>query len=75
MKTKEFRKKLNLNKKTIADLGGNEMPHIKGGQALPTQTCVTCLGVCPTRNYNSCITWACPWVGSCPCDRGCEDQL
>jgi len=31
MKTKKFTKRLNLNKKTIADLNGNEMIKVKGG--------------------------------------------
>lgn len=37
MKTKKLASKLTLNKKTIANVGKNEMPHIKGG--VFTRTC------------------------------------
>lgn len=33
MKTKQFEKRLTLNKKTIADLSNEQMNHVKGGCA------------------------------------------
>ena len=73
MKTKKFHKKLALNKKTIADLGGKEMSGLKGGKILPTEpTWMTCPGACQTHYIATCITWACGW--SCPCGTGQEDD-
>jgi len=48
MKPKEFVRKLNLNKKTIADLNNGEMKNAHGGGTAPvTHTCGgTCS--CPT---------------------------
>ena len=73
MKTKKFHKKLMLNKRTIADLGGNEMSRLKGGKILPHElTYLTCLGACPTHYLRTCITWACDY--SCPCEHEPEDD-
>ena len=48
MKPKNFNKKLNLNKKTIADLNNGEMNNAHGGIPCPvTQTCGG-TGCCPT---------------------------
>jgi hypothetical protein len=63
MKIKKFEKKLALNKKTIANLNGNEMNTIKGGllwqskvdpEACANETgdivcesCVSCYETCP----------------------------
>jgi natural product precursor len=41
MKSKNFNKKLMLNKKTVANLGSNEMRDIQGGA--DTCTCKTCV--------------------------------
>ncbi len=46
MKLKKFKKKLNLNKKTIADLNINEMKEINGGLDDPVSRWVS--GCCPT---------------------------
>jgi len=51
MRTKKFNKKLNLNKKTIADLDPKKMNGIKGGapSAFPSGCCseyVTCGDTC-----------------------------
>ena len=51
MKTKSFRKKLNLNKKTIANLDTNKMNNALGGKPEPAteEICVTYgLDSCPT---------------------------
>lgn len=44
MKTKKFSKKLKLNKKTIADLPGNEMKGARGGipysHPMATRCCI-----------------------------------
>jgi natural product precursor len=45
MKPKSFRKKLNLNKKTVANLNGREMGLLKGGMTTP--------GIC-TVDGNTC---------------------
>lgn len=76
MKTKKFRKKLALNKKTIADLGSKKMSGLKGGKILPSEkTCVTCVYTCvecPTHYLETCHTWACGY--SCPCGTVQEDD-
>ncbi len=41
MKPKDFRKKLILNKNTIADLNNKQMKEIMGGETGPTTTCLT----------------------------------
>jgi hypothetical protein len=51
MKTKKFLKKLDLNKKTIADLDSKAIGKIYGGKHLSHTTacveaCVTCLPTC-----------------------------
>lgn len=46
MKLKKFRKKLNLNKKTIVDLNNNVMKEINGGDVDPKSRRVS--GCCPT---------------------------
>lgn len=83
MKPKKFIGRLTLNKKTIANLNGNEMSALKGGQIFPTEertcliTCIDCMTDvyscvdCDTHYLQSCYTWACAW--SCPCDTGVED--
>jgi hypothetical protein len=42
MKTKKFRKKLLLNKKTIANMNNNEMLSVKGGLPNTDYTFCTC---------------------------------
>jgi len=47
MKPKVFNKKLNLNKKTIADLNGNEMKEVHGGELIEYTVTLQC---CPSYN-------------------------
>lgn len=65
MKTKKFEKKLVLNKKTIANLGNNELGNALGG-GIPDPTGYTCLvETCPT-DCGTCYT--------CPTEcNGCSD--
>ena len=74
MKTKSFRKKLKLNKKTIANLGTDKMGRIKGGESeagitIPpcaTDTCVT--DTCPTV---TCPAYSCKVCESVPAYLTC----
>jgi hypothetical protein len=73
MKTKNFDKKLTLNKKTIAHLGHREMNSLQAGGSVKPQICVigaftddddTCIVVtCPSKtltdNDNTCPVTAC----------------
>jgi hypothetical protein len=45
MKTKKFSKRLDLNKKTVADLSGKDMNDVFGGIS-GTGPCITYLGTC-----------------------------
>lgn len=61
MRTKSFRKKLNLNKKTIANLGTDKMSRVNGGgeeslSFIPNcYTCETCpTDTCPTNTCDEC---------------------
>ena len=64
MKQKRFGKKLELNKKTITDLGSSEMNDARGG--LPTgTTCITWDG-CPSK---SCFAQLSECI--CPVTKGC----
>jgi hypothetical protein len=60
MKPKKLSKKLGLNKKTIADLNGSQMEHLKGGIDTPP--------VCwETDAQSNCPTMlTCNTVCSCP---------
>jgi hypothetical protein len=66
MKTKKFRKKLNLNKKTVANLNGKEMNGVLAGAGKKASedtictscnpsVCTSCIetGCCPTDTCNS----------------------
>ncbi|MCP4146621.1 MAG: rSAM-modified peptide [bacterium] len=59
MKHKSLNRKLNLNKKTIVDLGKDEMTSLKGGYDDPVEhiTRVTCdgLGDCVRTYFNVCL--------------------
>ena len=48
MKTKNFSKKLSLNKKTVADLNNKEMQAIHGGETVE-------LTICRTRCVTDCV--------------------
>lgn len=62
MKTKTFKKKLNLNKNTIADLSNGQLGHVKGGCVDTFPSCPikpvsedpTCLVTCAT--CETCVT-------------------
>jgi hypothetical protein len=58
MKNKKFKKKLQLNKCTVTDLGKNVQECVKGG-------------VDPTGDYTICIKQTCP--NTCPNTCGCTD--
>ncbi len=75
MKPKKFRSKLSLNKKTIADLNGKEMGHLKGGcnktgvQSGCVFTNYTCLAeTCHTNCVITCEGVTCQGtLPDCPC--------
>ncbi|MCP4148765.1 MAG: hypothetical protein GY757_13540 [bacterium] len=50
MKTKSFKKKLTLNKKTIANIGNEEMSDLKGGAITVTITLLCTRNVCLTAD-------------------------
>lgn len=60
MKTIKFNPKLNLSKRTIANLDAMGMKNIQGGETLTKIiTCGTCLTECCT-DYNTCDgIWTC----------------
>jgi hypothetical protein len=66
MKTKKFSKKLQLNKKTIARLGNDEMMNAAGGEI--RDSIIICpitwgQGSCPTICYTEPGPYACqPWI-------------
>jgi hypothetical protein len=74
MKIKNLKKKLALNKNTIAHLNNGQLGRAKGGHTgtcPPTtlctdDTCDTCS--CDTCNtcHKTCVTWLCPVSTSCP---------
>ncbi|NIM16489.1 MAG: hypothetical protein GTO45_31135 [Candidatus Aminicenantes bacterium] len=70
MKTKTFKKKLVLNKKTIADLNNGQLGKIKGGKTGPTQLISVCVCQVPTENQtcpDTCDTCTCiSLYGGCP---------
>jgi natural product precursor len=56
MKTKQFEKRLTLNKKTIADLSDEQMNRVKGG--------------CASRpGETSCNTYWCTYILTCPAPK------
>jgi natural product precursor len=76
MKTKKFNKKLSLNKKTIANLGNNELNYVLGGYPTDARICkptTQCTGGCVETDYSCppCDTWdTCTCYGVCtgvPC--------
>jgi hypothetical protein len=61
MKAKNINKKLFLNKKTVADLNGSQMEHLKGGIDKPPEPCRD------TYANSGCHTGlTCATVCSCP---------
>lgn len=46
MKTKNFSKKLTLNKETIAQLRDEQLDEIRGGKPTNANTCYTCFTNC-----------------------------
>lgn len=57
MKTKNFKRKLVLNKKTVVNLNIGELNHVKGGCATEVQSCpqtatISMIIICET--YNNC---------------------
>jgi len=66
MKTKNFNKKLVLNKKNIADLSDNSMGNVNGGEDTRSVTPTNCLQ-CPTLiNCTNGVT-VCVTISPCIC--------
>jgi hypothetical protein len=65
MKTKSFNKKLTLNKKTVVNLGNEEMIGIQGGLFPCTKISPTCERICLTEV--SCIPHTCSCVATYNC--------
>jgi hypothetical protein len=76
MKTKTFKKKLTLNKKTVVNLNNSELNDVKGGCATEVQSCPlpntsnymmiceTCCGTC-----SGCKTLP---LTNCTCNDSCD---
>jgi hypothetical protein len=79
MKTKDFKKRLTLNKKTIANLNNGQLAQAKGGiQTISCDTCDTC------ETCETCYTYCppCPpWVptgietDTCTQHKTCDTYL
>jgi hypothetical protein len=61
MKTKIIKRKLFLNKKTIVDLNGSQMEHLKGGIDEPPKPCIDTYARSGCPSGVTCVT-----VCSCP---------
>ena len=73
MKSKKFTKKLNLNKKTIADLNNDEMNKAHGrGPASQIVSDCSCLltGCCPTQVTDCTCTCSPTGELNCKCAAG-----
>jgi hypothetical protein len=70
MKTKKFRKKLNLNKKTVANLNGKEMNGVLAGAGKKDSEVTICTScnhtVCTSCNPTVCAS--CVETECCPTD-------
>jgi len=56
MKTKKVNKKLSLNKKTIANLGNNEMNGVHGGGTLNSLCCIPSgFSICKCPTGETCL--------------------
>lgn len=67
MKSKNFKKKLVLNKKTIADLNNGQLGLVKGG-VIPPSLLTDCFPKCPQPTYvETCLTCLseCFYTGGC----------
>lgn len=79
MKTKKFRKKLELNKKTIADLGGMRMGDVRGGDAATSNICeftecsceLTCRETC--QSAAAMFGLCCVTIGEHTCHVDCTN--
>jgi hypothetical protein len=87
MKTKKFKKKLSLNKTTIATLGNGQMSEVQGGDTgysecvcadtkpntCPPQTCLTCTCLnCNTSAPYVCLVTECDCSDTQPiCEYTC----
>jgi hypothetical protein len=74
MKTKNFKKKLTLNKTTIAHLKNSGMRELKGGEPTTpihpkTGATLTCI-VCACMSETDCVTYCCP-----PTQVGCTEEI
>lgn len=76
MKPKKLKKRLSLNKRTIATLRDYEKKFVKGGEPATIDTdcgtCVTECGTCDTCDDPTCATCSCgTCYATCPTDIGC----
>ncbi|NIM13661.1 MAG: hypothetical protein GTO45_16205 [Candidatus Aminicenantes bacterium] len=72
MKTKKFEKKLELNKKTIANLSNGQLGLVKGGDKnVPVESESECCGTNTCGSCDTCLTCeaTCNTAGC-----GCTDQ-
>lgn len=77
MKTKEIKKKLFLNKKTIAHLANGQLGHAKGGgqtTSCPYETCDTC-GTCDCVPTGQDPTQDCSGDTCNTCHKLCDTRL
>ena len=71
MKTKKITKKLNLNKKTVADLNNGELMNAHGGILVTAinSNCILCTHTCGYTCLNTCVS--CDPTGNplCKCNQ------
>ena len=58
MKSKTLKRKLSLNKKTVADLNMGKMKNAYGGikYTIPETNCILCTGTCPFTCEGTCVS-------------------
>jgi hypothetical protein len=77
MKTKTFRKKLTLNKKTVVNLTGNAMNDVYGGRPNTEDQCVTLDSLCVGGPfYTNCVSDCIDCTNACSnqCTVGCTKE-
>jgi hypothetical protein len=72
MKSKNFKKKLLLNKQTVVNLSGRTMKHVLGGETGRT----ACIPTCDTFRDTGCCIGMATEEPTCPpsCQLPCESQ-
>lgn len=69
MKSKKITKKLNLNKKTVADLNHDQLKNAHGGFKITVHltNCLACTYTCANTCPNTCVSCGPTGDIDCPC--------